>query len=181
MCRHGKHCARRRRRGAAQLKCRAHSMAQRPRTCKALGRVECHRHADDIGQRSGDAARFALFVHVASRLRVGPRQAKEKKRAECIHIAAHARLPKPILLGRRVGPRTKLDGIGIGAVAPHARNSQIDNHQRRKAHTGIGRILHARHDDVRRLKVAMDYRQGRLPRRRKTSMELADCIAESRK
>lgn len=93
-----------------------------------------------------------------TRLRVSSRQAKEQQRAKRVNIAADARLPKPILLGWRVGPRAKLDGIGISTFAPSTRDSQVNNHQRREGHAGIGGISHTRHDDVRRFKVAMDYR-----------------------
>lgn len=66
----------------------------------------------------------------STRLGVGPRQTKEQQGTERIDIAAHARLAKTILLGRRIGTRAKLNGIGIGSLAPHASDSQVDNHQR---------------------------------------------------
>lgn len=59
-----------------------------------------------------------------------PRQTKEQQGTERIDIAAHARLAKTILLGRCIGTRAKLNGIGIGSLAPHASDSQVDNHQR---------------------------------------------------
>lgn len=92
-----------------------------------------------------------------TRLRVSSRQAKEQQRAKRVNIAADARLPKPILLGRRIGSRAKFDSVGIGAIAPNVRDPQVDNHQRREGHASIGRIPHARYDDVRGFKVAVDY------------------------
>ena len=108
-----------------------------------------------------------------TRLRVSSRKAKEQQRAKRVNIAADARLPKPKLLGRRIGTRAKFDGVGIGAIAPNARDPQVDNHQRREGHASIGRIPHARYDDVRGFKIAVDYRYPRLPRGCKTSMQLA--------
>ena len=104
--------------------------SQRFRTRKTLGRVERHRHADGIGKWSGNAARLALLAHVEPWLRVDSRQAEEQQGAKCVDVASHARLPKPILLGRRIGSRAKLDGVGIGAIVPYARDPQVDNHQR---------------------------------------------------
>ena len=117
--------------------------------------------------------RLALLAYVPPRFGVSSRQAKEQQCAKRVNIAADARLPKPKLLGRRIGTRAKLDGVGVGAIAPNARNSQVNNHQRREGHAGIGRIPHARYDDVRGFKVAVDYRYSRLPRSRKTGMQLA--------
>lgn len=167
----------RRRRGAQAIRC-ARSIAQRLCTCKTLGGIERHRHASHICQRDGNAMRIALLAHVAPRFGISPRQAKEQQRAERINIATHARLPKTVLLGRRIGTRAKLNGIGIGTVTPDTRDPQINNHQRGKGHAGISRVSHARHDDVRRLKIAMDNRCRRLPRRRKAGMELAHRIAQ---
>lgn len=117
--------------------------------------------------------RLALLTYVPPRLGVSSRQAKEQQCAKRVNIAADARLPKPKLLGRRIGTRAKLDGVGVGAIAPNARDSQVNNHQRREGHASIGRIPHARYDDVRGFKVAMDYRYPWLPRSCKTSMQLA--------
>ena len=121
---------RRRPHGATQIVCRARRPSQRFRTRKTLGRIERHRHADGIGKWSGNAARLALLAHVEPWFRVDSRQAEEQQSAKCVDVAAHTRLPKPILLGRRTGPCPKLDGVGIGAIAPYARDPQVDNHQR---------------------------------------------------
>lgn len=132
-CLRGRSTDRRRRRrphGATQIVCRARRPSQRFRTRKTLGRVERHRHADGIGKWSGNAARLALLAHVEPWLRVDSRQAEEQQGAKCVDVASHARLPKPILLGRRIGSRAKLDGVGIGAIVPYARDPQVDNHQR---------------------------------------------------
>ena len=121
----GRSTDRRRRRrphGATQIVCRARSPSQRFRTRKTLSRVERHRHADDIGKWSGNATRLALLAHVEPWFRVDSRQAEEQQGAKCVDVAAHTRLPKPILLGRRIGSRAKLDGVGIGAIAPYARD-----------------------------------------------------------
>ena len=128
----GRSSDRRRRRphGATQIVCRARRPSQRFRTRKTLGRVERHRHADGIGKWSGNAARLALLAHVEPWLRVDSRQAEEQQGAKCVDVASHARLPKPILLRRRIGSRAKLDGVGIGAIVPYARDPQVDNHQR---------------------------------------------------
>ena len=117
--------------------------------------------------------RLALLTYVPPRFGVSSRQAKEQQCAKRVNIAADARLPKPKLLGRRIGTRAKLDGVGVGAIAPNARDSQVNNHQRGKGHAGIGRVSHARHNDVRGFKVAVDNRYPRLPRSCKTSMQLA--------
>ena len=58
-----------------------------------------------------------MLAHAPTRLGVGPRQTKEQQGTERIDIAAHARLTKTILLGRRIGTRAKLNGIGIGSIA----------------------------------------------------------------
>ena len=166
----------RRRRGAQAVRC-ARSTAQRLCTRKTLGGIERHRHADHIRQRDGNAMCIALLAHGTPRFGISPRQAKEQQRAERINIATHARLPKTVLLGRRIGTRAKLNGIGIGTVTPDTRDPQINNHQRGKGHAGIGRIVRARHDDIRGLQIAMDHRR-RLPRRRKAGMELAHRIAQ---
>lgn len=73
---------------------------------------------------------LTLLAHVEPWFRVDSRQAKEQQGPKCVDIAAHTRLPKPILLGRRIGSRAKLDGVSIGAIAPYARDPQVDNHQR---------------------------------------------------
>ncbi len=65
-----------------------------------------------------------------AQLGFGPRQTKEQQGTERIDIASHARLAKTVLLGWRIGSRAKLNGIGIGSFAPHASDSQVDNHQR---------------------------------------------------
>ena len=137
---------------------------------KALSRIERHRHANRIGKRGWHTVRLALLTYVPPRFGVSSRQAKEQQCAKRVNIAADARLPKPKLLGRRIGTRAKLDGVGVGAIAPNARDSQVNNHQRREGHASIGRIPHARYDDVRGFKVAVDYRYPRLPRSCKTSM-----------
>ena len=72
----------------------------------------------------------ALLAHVEPWFRVDSRQAEEQQGAKCVDVAAHTRLPKPILLGRRIGSCAKLDGIGIGTIAPYAGAPQVDNHQR---------------------------------------------------
>ena len=168
---------RRRPHGATQIVCRARSPSQCLRTRKTLGRVERHRHADGIGKWSGNATRLALLAHVEPRFRVDSRQAEEQQGAKCVDVAAHTRPPKPILLGRRIGSRAKLDGVGIGAIAPYAGDPQVDNHQRRKRQTVIRRIVGTCHDDIRRLEVAMDHRRRSLPRHCKTGVELAHGIA----
>ena len=176
----GRSTDRRRRRrphGATQIVCRARRPSQRFRTRKTLGRVERHRHADGIGKWGGNATRLALLAHVEPWFRVDSSQAEEQQGAKCVDVAAHTRLPKPILLGRRIGSRAKLDGVGIGAIAPYAGDPQVDNHQRRKRQTVIRRIVGTCHDDIRRLEVTMDHRRRRLPRHCKTGVELAHGIA----
>ena len=123
-----------------QIVCRAHRPSQRFRTRKALSRIERHRHANRIGKRGWHTVRLALLTYVPPRFGVSSRQAKEQQRAKRVNIAADARLPKPILLGRRIGSRAKFDGVGIGAIAPNVRDPQVDNHQRREGHASIGRI-----------------------------------------
>ncbi len=107
--------------------------ARRPSQCfrarKTLGRVERHRHADGIGKWGGNAARLALLAHVEPWFRVDSRQAEEQQGAKCVDIAAHTRLPKPILLGRRIG---RVPNLTVSASAPsrHQGDPQVDNHQR---------------------------------------------------
>ena len=116
-------------------------------------------------------------MHVEPWFRVDSRQAEEQQGAKCVDVAAYTRLPKPILLGWRIGSRAELNGVCIGAIAPHARDPQVDNHQRRKRQALIERTVRTRHDDIRRLEVAMDHRRRRLPRHCKTGVELAHGIA----
>lgn len=120
-----------------QIVCRARRPSQRFRTRKAFGRIERHRHADNIGKRGGNVEGLALLAHVPTWLGVSPRQTKEQEGTQRVDIAANARLAKTILLGRRIGTRSKLDRVGVGSVTPYPRNPQIDNHQRRKRHAGI--------------------------------------------
>ena len=116
--------------GATQIVCRARRPSQRFRTRKTLGRVERHRHADGIGKGVGMPRASHCSRMSSPWLRVDSRQAEEQQGAKCVDAASHARLPKPILLGRRIGSRAKLDGVGIGAIVPYARDPQVDNHQR---------------------------------------------------